>query len=898
MNLEPGTAIGPYKIVARLGAGGMGEVWKAHDTRLNRDVAIKTSQEQFNARFQQEARAVAALNHPNICHLYDVGPDYIVMELVEGHNLRGPLPSNEALKVADQIASALEAAHEKGIVHRDLKPGNIRVTPEGVVKVLDFGLALMPTEEPDEDPENAPTRVITPHTEAGMAIGTPAYMSPEQARGKVVDKRSDIWAFGIILYILFTGRGPFESETRSDTIAGVLTKDPDLSQAPPTVRRLLRSCLEKDPRQRLRDIGDWRKLLDEPAAAPAPPPVTPRRREAVAAAILAAGFAGALLAFAVFNATRATPPSSEPLYRRLTNDNGLNDFPALSRDGKLVAYASDRAGGGNLDIWLQQIGGREAIQLSHDPDDETDPSFSPDGTRIAFRSDRSGGAIYSVQTLGGDPVLLVAGGRNPRYSPDGKWIVYWTGRGEGSFVPGSSHVFVVDANGGQPRAIHPEMAVAEFPVWSPRGDAVIVQGRKDTQDSEDFWVLPIDAGEPFRTGAVPLFKSNGWRALQIGLRVEPAVLDWVDAGEDRLLSATIFGDSANLWETRLDRKGKVKGLPRRLTRGPGRQAHASWAITDSSEMLAFADESVNYDIWTAPVDARGAAHAENATRLTDSLATEWAPSLSADGEQMLFIGRRSGYWAVLLRNVEAGRDRELTSSSTLLVNAVISGDGSHAVWTTSGLSMYAMPLAGSQSGGPAVKLCEHCGTVLSTSYDGRYVAYEPVANEDLMAIDAVEHKPIELAPRPNPNIILSGTEISPDGKWVAFHAIDHETRTTQIWIARVDFKQPASGQSWVAVTDGKTFAQDPSWSPDGNTLYFKSERDGFRCYWGQHLDAATKKPASDPFPVRHFHSARQTLRGSSSSGYLTRISAGRGRVVFAMAEVRGSIWLAENARAR
>ncbi len=285
MNLEPGATIGPYKIVARLGAGGMGEVWKAHDTRLNRDVAIKTSREQFNARFEQEARAVAALNHPNICHLYDVGPDYIVMELVVGHNLRGPLPPDEVLKIADQIASALEAAHEKGIVHRDLKPGNIRVTPEGVVKVLDFGLAQMPAHEPAEDPEHAETHLITPQTEAGMAIGTPAYMSPEQARGKVVDKRSDIWAFGIILYEMFTGRGPFQSETISDTIASVLTKDPDVSKAPPTVRRLLRSCLEKDPRQRLRDIGDWRKLLEDPAAAP--PHVTPRRREAVAAAMLA-----------------------------------------------------------------------------------------------------------------------------------------------------------------------------------------------------------------------------------------------------------------------------------------------------------------------------------------------------------------------------------------------------------------------------------------------------------------------------------------------------------------------------------------------------------------------------------------------------------------------------------
>ena len=878
----------------------MGEVWKARDTRLNRDVAIKTSHGQFNARFEREARAVAALNHPNICHLYDVGPDYLVMELVDGQNLRGPLPPDEVLKIAGQIASALEAAHEKGIIHRDLKPGNIRITPDGVVKVLDFGLALMPAAELGDpgDPENTPTVLITEHTQAGVALGTPAYMSPEQARGKVTDKRTDIWAFGVVLYELFTGRRLFEGVTKSDTIAAVLTTAPDLSLAPLTARRLLRSCLEKDPKQRLRDIGDWRKLLDDP---PAPPSdlKAPRRQGAVIAALLGAAFAGALLTFAMLRPTRIEPAAPEPVYRRLTDDNGLNDYPALSRDGKLIAYASDRAGAGNLDIWLQQIGGREAIQLTNQPDDETDPSFSPDSTRVAYRSERNGGGIYTMQTLGGDPTLLAAGGRNPRYSPDGKWIAYWTGRSEGSFAPGSSHVFIVDANGGQPRAIHPEMAVAEFPIWSPRGDALLVLGwTSSAADSEDFWMLPIGAGGVIRTGAVPRFKANGWRTFQIGLRVEPAALDWIDTGGDRLLSATIDGDSANLWETRLDKKGAILEAPHRLTRGPGRQAHATWAITDTAERLAFADESVNYDIWTAPLPAGGTAHVDNATRLTDSIATEWAPSLSADGKQMLFIARRSGSWAAVLRDIATGRDRELTSSPALLVNAVISGDGSHAVWTTSDLSMYSMPLAGSQASGQTDKLCTHCGTVLSLSSDGRYAAYEPVANEDLMLMDSVDHRAIQLAPRPSPNAILSGTQLSPDGRWVAFHSIDHATRTTQLWIARMDLSHPAPAQSWLAISDGKTSAQDPSWSPDGDVLYFTSERDGFRCYWGQHLDPAAKTPVGDPFPVGHFHSARLTLRGASSSGYLTRLSAARGRVVFAMAEVRGSIWLEEKPRAR
>ncbi len=201
-SLSPGTRLGPYEVVSLLGKGGMGEVYRARDPRLNRDVAIKTSREQFNERFEREARAVASLNHPNICHLYDVGPNYLVMELVEGDTLKGPLPVDEALKIADQIALALEAAHENGIIHRDLKPANIKITPDGVVKVLDFGLARMGASGLS-DPDNSPALVAS--TEAGTILGTAAYMAPEQARGKKADKRADIWAFGVVLYELVKG---------------------------------------------------------------------------------------------------------------------------------------------------------------------------------------------------------------------------------------------------------------------------------------------------------------------------------------------------------------------------------------------------------------------------------------------------------------------------------------------------------------------------------------------------------------------------------------------------------------------------------------------------------------------------------------------------------------------
>jgi serine/threonine protein kinase len=244
MSLAPSTRLGPYEILSPLGSGGMGEVYRARDPRMGREVAIKISAERFSDRFEREVRAVAALNHPNICQIYDVGPNYLVMELIEGPTLaerikQGALPLEEALAIARQIGDALEAAHEKGIIHRDLKPANIKIKAEGAVKVLDFGLAKMADPAAAVvNPENSPT-VALGATVVGQILGTAAYMAPEQARGKTVDKRADIWAFGVVLYEMLTGRRLFEGETISDTLASVLTKEPDCERVPAKAQRLL-----------------------------------------------------------------------------------------------------------------------------------------------------------------------------------------------------------------------------------------------------------------------------------------------------------------------------------------------------------------------------------------------------------------------------------------------------------------------------------------------------------------------------------------------------------------------------------------------------------------------------------------------------------------------------------
>ena len=261
-SLEPGQCLGPYRIESFLAAGGMGAVYRATDTRLHREVAIKVSSARFTERFEREARVIASLNHPNICQLHDVGPNYLVMEYVEGETLKGPLQLDEAMPIIRQLIDGIEAAHDRNIVHRDLKPANIKITPAGLVKILDFGLAKASAPEPEGNPETSPTLTMG-GTVAGKVLGTAAYMAPEQARGKTADKRSDVWSFGVVVYELLTGKRTFQGESVVETLGAVIHQEPDWGAVPERARRLLRWCLEKDPKQRLHAIGDARRVLEE-----------------------------------------------------------------------------------------------------------------------------------------------------------------------------------------------------------------------------------------------------------------------------------------------------------------------------------------------------------------------------------------------------------------------------------------------------------------------------------------------------------------------------------------------------------------------------------------------------------------------------------------------------------
>jgi serine/threonine protein kinase len=426
VTLLPGTKLGPYEILEPIGAGGMGEVYRAHDPRVGRDVAIKVSSEQFTDRFAREIHAVAALNHSNVCTLYDVGPNYLVMELVEGPTLadrikQGPIPLEESLEIARQIADALEAAHEKGIVHRDLKPGNIKLRPDGTVKVLDFGLAKV-EEATAISLETSPTLSVA-QTAAGVLLGTAAYMSPEQARGKPVDKRADIWAFGVVLYEMLTGSRLFSGETVSDTMAGVLTKEPDWRKVPAKVLPILRRCLEKDPKKRLRDIGDAIPLLEgTPESAPA-------RRPWLAWSI-AAVLLIALLLLAGPRFFEQPPVPEAPVRSQIALPEKVTADPSdsfsLSPDGRHLAFTA-AGSDGVMRLWIRTL---DALQARQVPGTESNwiPMFfwSPDSRFVAFSS---GGKLKKVDIGGGAPSTICD---LPMSALGGSWnrdglIVFGTG---------------------------------------------------------------------------------------------------------------------------------------------------------------------------------------------------------------------------------------------------------------------------------------------------------------------------------------------------------------------------------------------------------------------------------------------------------------------------------------
>lgn len=713
--LYEGQALLHYGLVARIGEGSMGTVWHATDRTLGRDVAIKVLPERVAGdpsrirRFEHEAKILAALNHPNIAAIYSLhhadGVRFLAMEYVDGDDLslaiaRGPMPLDRVLRIATEMATGLEEAHEKGIVHRDLKPANVKVRRDGTVKVLDFGLAKAfagdPASETDSGDDGASQARHAPaETRLGAILGTAAYMPPEQAGGRPVDKRADIWAFGVIVFEMLSGRRPFVGATVTDVLTAVVAADPDWSllpaATPAPLVRLIRRCLEKDPRQRLRDIGDARLELDQLHGDAPPPeakvsspgesagtrPQSPSgwtARRAAALALVVAGTFG-VIGYVTRRGLEPQPaPNFDGRFTRLTSGPGEELYPSLSPDGEFVAYASQASG--NWDIYLQRIGGARPINLTDDSEGtDSEPSFSPDGRSIVFRSERNGGGLFIMGATGENVRRLSTTGHHPSWSPDGSEVVFndelvpdpmnriargnqlWavrTGTGErrvittsdavqGRWSPhghriaywglqrgGQRDIWTIAASGGDIRPVTEDPDLDWNPVWSPDGRYLYFSS--DRGGAMNVWRVPIDERSGRRLGLPEPIVTPSAYIQHMSFSGDGRRLAYVEATRRVHLRRVQFDPIAE----------QVVGAPSWVLQDTRPARNVS--LSPDGELLAFeSTEGRQEDLFVVRASGTGL------RRLTDDPFRDRGPRWSPDGTRILFMSDRGGRyesWAI------------------------------------------------------------------------------------------------------------------------------------------------------------------------------------------------------------------------------------------------------------
>jgi Tol biopolymer transport system component len=893
MPLSPGARLGPYEIVAPLGAGGMGEVYRARDPRIGREVALKVLPAEFSKsedrlrRFEQEVRAAGALNHPNVLTIFDVGAcdgsPYIVSELLEGETLRDRMNSaalapRRAVDYALQLARGLAAAHAKGIVHRDLKPANIFLTRDGRLKILDFGLAKL-TQQAGSDSDDASTQTAT---DPGVVLGTVGYMSPEQVRGQTSDHRSDIFSFGAVLYEMLSGRRAFHRETAVETMAAILKEDPpDLPGSTPGMpaglERIVHRCLEKEPEQRFHSAHDLAfaleavsgssgSLVSGVAAVKPSAAVTGRWVRVAAFAAIAV-----LLAAGGWWLGRRAAPRGLPYWtvRQLTSDEGYTAGGALSPDGKLVAYTSDRAGTGTQDLWIQQTAGGPPVRMTSGPFSAYDPAFSPDGSKVIFVSSERPRGLYIIPALGGEPRRLADAplALSPRFSPDGRWI-------SAELLQNQAAVFLlIPSAGGEPVFLDPKMGnitsegIKSY-VWSPDSKGLLLVGGSSYQWADwDLWFLSLDgARTPFRAGP-------GMRAAGFG---RPNLKAW-DAGW--LYFNFQRKGTPDLWRTSLTPGARQLGNLDPVTSGWANRN--TDAVGDGGTRLVYSDSSASRrHIWSLKIDpSQGVASGEPQRMIPGERAEEYPVAVPPN--RLVYWANEGGQGNLWLRDVNSGRETQLTDSPEINIFPVGSHDGSMVAFratTPKGYVAYVVQAAG----GAPHKICSNCGRVTDWSPDGKKVILHDFGGTTAGRVGLVDLQSGQQRVLMESATRIYSPRVSPDGRWLAF-------RAGKAFVAPYREDRIVSESEWIPLDLGAQGGDFFQWTPGARRLFFLVTEGAYRSIWTVPLDPATGKSTGPPTLVFRPQGSH-VLAGDQSEIGLALLGD---RLYFSMADLHANIGIAE-----